>query len=97
MGVKFAREYEDIVEELARAIGEIDDCYHFFEMTEADWTDLEEDEQKECLKTLADDVFFGLGTDPKIDIGQGILVYDLKRHVITVNHGDNRTTIVNLI
>lgn len=97
MGVKFGREYEDIVVDLTAAIGKISDCYVFFEMTTEEWEGLDQDEQQECLTTLADDIFFGLGKSAKIAVGSGTLIYNPQRHVITVAHGDNQVTIVNLI
>lgn len=97
MGVKFGREYEDIVGDLTEALGQIEDSYAFLEMNEEDWKELDESEQKECLKTLADDVFFALGTNPKVHVGRGILVYEKSKHVIKVNQGENVVTIVNLI
>ncbi len=76
MGVKFGREYNDIVSDLTAAMGHIRDCYEFFEMSEEDWIQMGKDEQTECLKTLADDVFFALGSDPILHVGKGLLVYD---------------------
>lgn len=97
MGVKFGREYNDIVDDLTTAIGQIKNCYDFFEMTEDDWNQLDREQQTECLKTLADDVFFALGTNPKIEVGQGLLMYEKRKHIITVNQGENLVTIVNLV
>ena len=99
MGVKFGREYEDIVKDLTAAIAQISDCYTFFEMTEAEWNELDEQEQLECIETLSDDIFFALGKNAKIQVGSGTLIYNPQRHVITVGHGDtdNQVTIVSLI
>lgn len=97
MGVKFGREYNDIVDDLTTAIGQIKNSYDFFEMTEEDWNGLDQEEQTECLKTLADDVFFALGTNPRIQVGQGFLMYEKVKHIIKVNQGDNLITIVNLV
>lgn len=97
MGVKFGREYEDIVKDLTAAIRLIDDAYDFFEMSLHDWESLDEEEQTACLTTLADDIFFALGQSPQISVGrQGKLSYHASRHVITVSQGE-RVTIVKLI
>lgn len=97
MGVKFGREYEDIVKDLTAAIAQIDDCYQFFEMTQNDWDELNHKEQTECITTLADDVFFALGHSSDIQVGSGTLQYNSQKHVITVAHADNKVTIVNLV
>lgn len=96
MGVKFGREYNDIVNDLTTAIGQIRDCYDFFEMSEEDWTDMSSDEQAECLKTLADDVFFALGSDSTIQVGQGLLVYEKSKHIIKVDQGENIISLIQL-
>lgn len=97
MGVKFAREYEDIVKDLTNAIAQIKDCYTFFEMTKEDWDNLNETEQKECIETLSDDVFFALGTNESVAIGTGTLTYDAHKHLIKVDQGENLVTVVHLI
>jgi hypothetical protein len=97
MGVKFGREYNDIVEDLTTAIEQIENSYDFLEMSDEDWNELDKEQQTECLKTLADDVFFALGTNPRIQIGQGFLVYEKNKHIIKVNQSDNLVTIVNLV
>lgn len=97
MGVKFGREYEDIVKDLTAAIAQIDDCYQFFEMSKNDWLQLNHKEQTECITTLADDVFFALGTSSDVHVGSGTLQYLPHKHVITVAQPNNQVTIVNLV
>lgn len=97
MGVKFAREYNDIVKDLTNAIAQIQDCYTFFEMTKEDWESLNESEQKECIETMSDDVFFALGTNENVEIGRGKLTYDADKHRIKVDQGENVVTVVHLI
>lgn len=97
MGVKFGREYEDIVTDLTAAIRQIDDCYEFIEMPAQDWRNLNDEEQTACLTTLADDIFYALGQSAQINVGQGKLTYHAGRHVISVAHGDSQVTIVSLI
>ena len=82
--MKFNREYEDIVEELSQAIGSIQDCHDSFEMSQEEWNQLEEQERVECTRTLADDLFYGLGNITKITIGSGRIEYDPDHHLIKV-------------
>jgi hypothetical protein len=96
MGVRFGREYNDIIKDLTTAIREVERFYEFFDMDDDAWNRLNEEEQAECVRTLADDVFYGLGTEPTMDIGQGIVHYDISKHVITVNDGDKCVSIVYL-
>lgn len=97
MGVKFAREYNDIVADLVEAIKEVQEFYRFFEMSGDDWADLNQGEQKECVKTLADDIFYALGNDQHMPLGKGSVHYDKAKHIIKIDHGDKLVTIVNLI
>lgn len=62
MGVKFNREYQDIIDEMIPAIASIEDCHMFFDMTLEEWSALEDQEKVECMRTLADDLFYGLGS-----------------------------------
>jgi len=97
MGVKFNREYSDIVTDLSKAISEIPDSYAFFEMTEEDWSGLDADERSEVFRTLSDDVFYGLGSSPSIKVGSGQIEYDPKSHVIKVTAGAQVVQVVRLI
>lgn len=84
MGVRFNREYRDIVRDLGAALGQIDNCYNAFEMEQADWDVLEREEQVEFLHTLADDIFYGLGAESPILVGTGKVQYDPAHHLIRV-------------
>lgn len=97
IGVKFGREYNDIVDDLSEAIVQVDSFYDFLDMSEQDWNRLSEFDQKECLKTLADDVFFALGNQRKIKLGRGVVFYSQQKHIITVEDGQNVTIVVKLI
>ncbi|WP_274364560.1 hypothetical protein [Paenibacillus thermotolerans] len=97
MGVKFNREYKDIVHDMTKAIGTIPDCHDFFEMDAADWSELDEKEREQCVQTMADDVFYALGSTPKLSIGSGKVDYDAENHVIKINSGNNIVHIVKLI
>ncbi|MNH95171.1 hypothetical protein D3C73_478060 [compost metagenome] len=97
MGIKFGREYEDIIVDLKQALTMVDGFYDLFEMTLEDWSELDDEQQKECLQTLADDIFYGLGSDPEMNIGSGLLRHDPSRHVIQVHNGDNLVSVIYLV
>lgn len=97
MGVRHAREYKDILRDLTEAVGQIQDCYRFFEMEAIEWKALTADEQHEVLEALADDVFYGLGEEAVIEVGSGTVTYKATHHVIEVKQGDQVSRIVRLI
>lgn len=97
VGVKFNREYQEIVDDLVQAIATIEDCFVFFEMEEHEWSELKKSEQLECIRTLADDVFYGLGQNENIQVGSGHLEYNKSKHIIKVHSKDSIVHIVNLI
>ncbi|WP_166244515.1 hypothetical protein [Paenibacillus turpanensis] len=84
MGVRFGREYADIIVDFTAALQEIGDSYTFFEMEAEDWAELGQEEKQEMLRTLADDLFFGLGSEPSIPVGSGEVKHDASRHVLQV-------------
>ncbi|WP_336776758.1 hypothetical protein [Paenibacillus sp. MMO-58] len=96
MGVRHAREYADILKELTEAVSEVEGSYTFFEMEEEEWAALGADDRHEVMEALADDVFFGLGEQPFIEVGKGAITYHPKHHVIEVSHGDNVTRMIRL-
>ncbi|MEX2415898.1 MAG: hypothetical protein WD424_07125 [Paenibacillaceae bacterium] len=97
MGVKFNREYEDIVEEMAKAIISIQDCYDLFEMNQEEWSLMGQEEQKACILTLADDIFYGLGNLPILTIGSGKIEYDASNHILKVTSVPQVTHLIHLI
>lgn len=97
MGIKFGKEYTDIIEDLKQAIGKIKGFYDFFEMTGEDWSELDADQQQDCLKTLADDIFYGLGSETSIQIGRGAVQHDPANHIIKVRDGDNLVSVIYLV
>ncbi|MFC6334972.1 hypothetical protein ACFP56_20260 [Paenibacillus septentrionalis] len=97
MGVRHAREYSDILQELTEAVGLIEDCYLFFEMEESEWKALQPDEQYEVLEALADDVFYGLGEHQEITVGNGQVTYRPQLHRIDVFAGDTEHRSISLI
>ena len=97
MGVKYARKYAQIIGDMMRAIAQMDNFYEFFQMNGDDWGNLDEAERQECLRTMSDDVFYGLGYDSTISIGSGIVKYDKNNNIIKLYNGDRCVSIVNLI
>lgn len=97
MGVKYNRDYKDIIEDFMQAILEIEDCYDAFEMVQKEWQQLSPDEQQACVRTLADDLFYGLGTNPTLAIGSGQIRYHAAKHIIQVTDARDVVRIVNLI
>lgn len=97
MGVRHGREYVDILKELTEAVSMISGSYTFFEMEEGEWEALSEEDRHQVMEALADDVFFGLGEDPVIKVGDGSVAYHSKHHVIEVSQGDNVTRMIRLV
>ena len=97
MGVKFKREYEHIVEEMTDAIISIQDCYDLFEMNQEEWNEMDHEEQRACITTLADDIFYGLGNLPLLTIGSGKIEYDATNHILKVTSVPQVTHLIHLI
>jgi len=97
MGVKHGREYSEIHKELTVAVGQISDSYVFFEMEEEEWIQLPEEDKNEVMEALAEDVFYGLGTNPVITVGSGIVMHDPETHRINILIGDTELAFVALV
>lgn len=97
MGIKYAREYKKIIDELTSAIQQIDGFYEFFEMSKEDWNLMDNSEKKECAKTLADDIFYGLGEEPILEVGQGSITYHKDISVIEVFNKNTAIVTVSLV
>ncbi len=98
MGVKFKREYEEIVIELISVIHNLTDYLDLLEINQLQWSELDNEQQEECLRTLADDVFYSLGTEPELQIGDDVIVYDPIKHTIQAEYrGDQKIRIIHLI
>ncbi|MBW5447490.1 hypothetical protein GE107_15640 [Cohnella sp. CFH 77786] len=96
MSIKYTRDYDKILDDLSRAISTIPRFYQTFEMDDGDWTDLDENEKAVCLRTLADDVFYVLGSDPSAPVGPGLAEYDRAHGVIKVTAGPQLVHVVSL-
>ncbi|ALS25693.1 hypothetical protein ABEV74_20645 [Paenibacillus cisolokensis] len=96
MGVRHAREYADILKDLTEAVSGIEGSYSFFDMSKEEWEELAPAERGEIMEALADDVFYGLGQEPFMKVGDGAVAYRPKYHVIEVSLGDKEVRIVRL-
>jgi hypothetical protein len=97
MGVKFGKEYDEIMDDLSAAIGGIEHGYKLFEMAPEDWEELGEEERMACIRTLADDVFYGLGAEPVMQLEDCTVTYDSKNHVILLAYPEGLVRIVHLV
>ncbi|TBL72665.1 hypothetical protein [Paenibacillus thalictri] len=97
MGVRYAREYSDIIADLSEALSSVRGCYELLDMGREDWEAMELTERSECLRTLADDVFYGLGSGGAIRHSGSAIRHDRNRHIIVVSSGTNVVTVVFLI
>jgi hypothetical protein len=93
MGVKYTRDYEDIIKELTEVICKIDNFYEFFDMTSEDWSNIPEDEKKECAETLADDIFYALGNEQVLTVGKGEVKHDNIKNNIIISYDENNIVI----
>lgn len=97
MGVKYAKEYSLIIDDLTDALLEVEGAHEVIGMETEEWTALEDGERRACIRTLADDVFYGLGADPIMELGSSTILYDKSNHVIRLAHPDNVVRVVRLI
>lgn len=66
-------------------------------MTGEEWGELGDQEKREVMEALADDVFYGLGEEPVLHVGGGVVAYKPKFHVIEVMVDGKEARIVRLI
>ncbi|MGG1519440.1 hypothetical protein ABE504_28835 [Paenibacillus oryzisoli] len=97
MGIKYGREYKDIVTDFVKGIELVNGFYELLDMEANDWSALEPEEQEECLRTLADDIFYGLGSAPVMQVGAGSVRHDAANHVLKVHDGEKLVSIVYLV
>jgi hypothetical protein len=70
--------------------------YEAFEMEASDWDELSSDERKICVRTLADDLFYLLGSEPTAEIGSGTAEYDAGHAVIKVAADSQLVHVISL-
>jgi hypothetical protein len=84
MAISYTREYDHILDDLSRALLTVPQFHEAFEMETNDWESLTKDEQEICTRTLADDLFYVLGTETSAEVGLGSAEYDSSHGVIKV-------------
>lgn len=84
MAIRYTRPYDDILDEMCKALEDIPDCYETFEMSSEEWGELAQAERDVCIRTLADDLFYVLGAGTHAEAGSGKLEYDKERSVIKI-------------
>lgn len=97
MGIKFFRQYNDIIYDLVDLLIDIPNVYTFFDMPQNDWDCLSKSNKKKYTETLADDLFFALGVEKEFVIGSGKIVYNDLEHTLEVSDDKSIIGIVNLI
>jgi len=84
MAISYTRSYDHILDDLSRALATVPKFYEAFEMEEADWHELPEGEREVCVRTLADDLFYLLGSEPAAEVGLGTAEYDSGHSIIKI-------------
>ncbi len=97
MGIKYKRDYGDINEEMATALTALDSIPSFIGMKEENWNNLNQNLKKDYLQTLADDLFYALGKENKINIGNGYLKYVPQEDVVLIVINKELIKIINLV
>lgn len=97
MGVKFAREYEDIVAEIATNISEFEAVYDFLGINKEDWDAFSKANKIACVKTLSDDIFYALGEAEEMEVGEECIIYDSMQHRIVFKYVSGAAKTIHLI
>lgn len=96
MGVKFGREYAAIISEFSQALGPVDGIGAFLEMDAGEWEALGSEGQIDCIRTIADDLFYALGAEKEVSIGSARIVYDELHHRIRIYYADGSDRDISL-
>lgn len=97
MGIKYIREYKNIISDLTDLLIEINDIYTFFGMPLSTWKYLSASKKRNYVVTLADDLFFALGTTKEFEMGSSKIVYNSEQQVLEIFNINNKIGTVNLI
>lgn len=97
MGLKFGREYTDIISDISLSLLEIEGLNDFFEMTDKEWNNISVKNKKEYVKTLADDIFYALGNENVLEVGKGSINYVKDDNAITIFNKDIKVNTISLI
>jgi hypothetical protein len=96
MAIRYSRDYDRILDDLANALATVPQFYEAFEMDSSDWDSLSKDERDVCVRTLADDLFYVLGSEPSTDVGLGKAEYDASHGRIKIFAGSGLVHVVSL-
>jgi hypothetical protein len=96
MNIRYTRDYDKILDDMSQAISTIPQFYETFEMGNEEWSGLTDNEKAVCLRTLADDVFYALGSDPLAEVGPGSAEYDRGHDIIKITAGPQLVHVVTL-
>ena len=96
MAVKYKREYSLIIQELVDALKHLDGYYKLIGIDDNDWIKLDDEVQGECLKTMSHDIIYGLGKEPAIPVGNGMVQYEPQLAQIRIFDGENCVHVVRL-
>jgi hypothetical protein len=96
MAITYSREYDHILDDLSRALISVPLFFEAFEMEAEDWEILSTEEREVCIRTLADDLFYVLGTESPAEIGRGSAEYDSNRSVIKVTANEQLIHVISL-
>lgn len=97
MGIKHGRDYGDILKDLTEAVSQIPDSYIFFEMEPGEWNEMSSEQKDEVLEALAEDLFYALGTQPMIQVGNALVSHDANLHIINLFIGEREYISVKLV
>lgn len=89
MGIKYIREYDQINDDLTKGLLKIDNFFPLLGMDSEDWEEVSKENKYYYAKTLADDIFYALGDENTLDIGNGNIEYDQKLQTISVYKSGN--------
>jgi hypothetical protein len=96
MAITYSREYDHILDDLSRAIETVPEFYKAFEMEFSDWEDITKEEREVCVRTLADDLFYVLGSETSTEVGEGSAEYDAAHAVIKVKANAQLVHVISL-
>ncbi len=96
MAIAYTRSYDHILDDLSRALTTVPLFFEAFEMEADDWESLGKEEREICIRTLADDLFYVLGTETSTDVGLGTAEYDSNHSIIKVTSNPQLVHVISL-
>lgn len=96
MAISYTREYDHILDDLSRALETVPNFYEAFEMEAGDWDALAKEEREVCIRTLADDLFYVLGSESNTEVGLGSAAYDSAHAIIKVTANAQLVHVISL-